>query len=72
MIVLKQNILVGNLSSTFRELRMQRFYLTISGILHVTHFYFPFLYWWAFQINQRLKIIFPFWKPTFILRIPQF
>ena len=27
-----------------RELRMQRSYLTISDILHVTHFYFPFLY----------------------------
>ena len=51
---------------------MQRFYLTISDILHVTHFYFPFLYQWAFQINQKLKIISPFWKLTSILRIPQF
>ena len=34
-----------------RELRMQRFYLTLFDISHVTHFYFPFLYWWAFQIN---------------------
>ena len=30
--------------STYRKLRMQRFYLTISDILDVTHFYLPFLY----------------------------
>ena len=28
--------------SSYRELRMQRFYLTISDILHVTPFYFQF------------------------------
>ena len=51
-----------------RELRMQMF----SDILHATHLHFPFLYWWAFKINQRLKTISPFWKITFILQIPQF
>ena len=29
---------------TNRELRMQRFYLTFSDILHVAHSHFPFLY----------------------------
>ena len=42
-----------SVKNRFRELWMQRFCLTISDILHVTQFYFLFLYWWAFQINQR-------------------
>ena len=29
---------------SYRELRMQRFYLLIYDVLHVTHLYFPFLY----------------------------
>ena len=52
------------------ELRMQRFYVTFSDILHVTHLNFPFFYLWAFKINQRLIIVSPF--ETFILHIPQF
>ena len=51
-----------NIAKIFRELRIQRFYLIFSDILHVTHLHFPFLYWWAFKVNQRLKIISPFWN----------
>ena len=47
--------------STSRELRMQRFYLKFSHILHVTHLHFQFFYWWALKINQSLEIAFPSW-----------
>ena len=30
---------------TNRGLRMQRFYLKFTEILHVTHLHFPFFYW---------------------------
>ena len=59
-------------SLSIRELRMQRFYLIFSDILHVAHLHFTFFYWSAFEIIQRLKIISPIWKLTSILRIPQF
>ena len=45
---------------------MQRFYLIFSDILHVTHLHFSIIYWWAFRINERLNIISPFQKLTFI------
>ena len=65
-------IIVIQLEAKFRKLRMQRFYLKFCDILHVIHLHYPFLYWWAFRINQRLKIISPYWKLTFILCIPEF